>query len=155
MEEGGGGARGKDTVQGRLGQRKGSAVSSTNSRRSLFKDHESDHSSTGQSHDSSALDISKRKSQESNSSVDDVDHPGAAGVADVVVSDQYWLVTTNILRDIIDGCLATATADVKSNLIKAMNNLMVSNERRAELVAGHEMSRLFELVHGYTPEVYP
>ncbi|CAM9232465.1 unnamed protein product, partial [Ectocarpus sp. 13 AM-2016] len=67
--------------------------------------------------------------------------------------DRLWLTNTNILRDTIAGCLASATADVKSNLIKAMNNLMVSRERRATLVAGDEMSTLFELVHGYTPEV--
>ncbi|CAN0262976.1 unnamed protein product, partial [Ectocarpus sp. 12 AP-2014] len=67
--------------------------------------------------------------------------------------DRFWLTNTNILRDTIAGCLASATADVKSNLIKAMNNLMVSRERRATLVAGDEMPTLFELVHGYTPEV--
>jgi len=67
--------------------------------------------------------------------------------------DQYWLMTTGILPEIINGCLATATADVKSNLIKAMNNLMVSEERRAALVEGNKMSSLFELVHGYTSEV--
>lgn len=67
--------------------------------------------------------------------------------------DRFWLTNTNILRDTIAGCLASATADVKSNLIKAINNIMVSKERRATLVAGDEMPALFELVHGYTPEV--
>lgn len=66
---------------------------------------------------------------------------------------RYWLMTTDILREIIDGGLATATVDVKSNLIKAMNNLMLSDERRAVLVSGDKMSTLFALVHGYTPEV--
>lgn len=97
----------------------------------------------------SESDVNRTQSQEINPPVDD--GPGAGGGADG--GDQYWLMTTNFLRDIIDGCLATATADVKSNLIKAMNNLMVSDERRAALVEGNEMSSLFELVHGYTPEV--
>lgn len=108
------------------------------------KNDESDHN-----HETSESDVNRTQEQMSTLSVDD--RPGAGGGANGV--DQYWLMTTNILRDVIDGCLASATADVKSNLIKAMNNLMVSDERRAALVEGNEMSSLFELVHGYTPEV--
>lgn len=162
-EEVGGGAQRNDTVQRGSRQRQGSAENITNnSRGSLTKDHREsdDHGPSGHSHEgSSALVISKaQQSQEESiaSAEEGVDGPGATD--DVVAGggvggDQYWLRTTDILRDIVDGCLATATADVKSNLIKAMNNLMVSNERRAALVAGHEISSLFELVHGYTPEV--
>lgn len=152
MKEGSGGAQGNDTVQGGSSQRQGGAASSIHGRPSLLKDNEPEHSPIVQSQEIGALDISKARG-ESSVSADNVDGPGAAGVAGGVCGDQYWLRTTNILRDIIDECLATATANVKSNLIKAMNNLMVSNERRAVLVAGHEMSSLFGLVHGYTPEV--
>eukprot|EP00903_Cladosiphon_okamuranus_P019404 g17841.t1 len=109
-----------------------------------YKNDESDHN-----HQTSESDTTTTQERTSSLPVDD--GPSTAGGANG--GDQYWLMTTDILRDIVDSCLASATADVKSNLIKAMNNLMVSDERRAALVEGKEMSSLFELVHGYTPEV--
>lgn len=154
MEKGNLGAQGGDTVQGSRQRQNSAGSTNTNSKRSL-KDHESDHNSSSRSHESCVSDVSKSPGHESSVSVGDGDGPDAGvgvGVASGV-GDQYWLMTTDILRDVIDGCLASATADVKNNLIKAMNNLMVSNERRAALVVGHEMSSLFALVHGYTPEV--
>lgn len=140
------GAQGKDASKG-ANQREidGSSSSSSSSSRLNRKSDEPD-----SNHEISESDVNRPQRQGSSPSVND--GPSDGGAADG--GDQYWLITTNILRDIIDGCLASATADVKSNLIKAMNNLMVSDERRAALVEGDEMSSLFELVHGYTPEVH-
>lgn len=132
---GDGGAQGRNAVKD-VNQRQLRRSGSSSSSRLSRKNEESDHSES---------DTHQLQRHGSSLSVDDGSAVGG--------SDEYWLMTTNILRDIIDGCLASATADVKSNLIKAMNNLMVSDERRAALVEGNEMSSLFELVHGYTPEV--
>lgn len=65
----------------------------------------------------------------------------------------YWLKSTNILRDILAAGRVRATGEVKGNLIKAMNNLMCDDETRRVFVADNQMVNLFELIHGYTPEV--
>lgn len=67
--------------------------------------------------------------------------------------DSNWLRTTDILGDIISGGLVRATAEVKGNLIKALNNLMYWKVTRTGLVTSSRMSDFFQLVHGYTPEV--
>lgn len=64
-----------------------------------------------------------------------------------------WLRSTGILREIIARGLVRATGGVIGNLLKAMNNLMCSETTRTELVNSHQMAHLFELIHGYTPEV--
>lgn len=83
------------------------------------------------------------------------DNVGRASCDNVVASGgrSYWLKSTDILRTVIAGGLVRATGEVKGNLIKAMNNLMCSEETRTELVASNQMGNLFELVHGYTHEV--
>ncbi|CAM9705796.1 unnamed protein product [Ectocarpus sp. 8 AP-2014] len=134
VNEGGGGGHGKDTND-HGSQRQSDGGSSTHSLRSREPDN-----NHMVSHEGSGAAVSE--------TIDSNEGSVAAGDG-----GRFWLTNTNILRDIIAGCLASATADVKSNLIKAMNNLMVSKERRATLVAGDEMPALFELVHGYTPEV--
>lgn len=64
-----------------------------------------------------------------------------------------WLRSTNILRDIVAAGRVRATGEVKGNLIKAINNLMCADETRRVLVADNQMASLFELIHGYNPEV--
>lgn len=135
VNEGGGGGHGKDTND-HGSQRQSDGGSSTQS----LKVREPDNNNHVVSHEGSEAAVS--------ATVDS--NEGSVSAGD---RDRFWLTSTDILRDTIAGCLASATADVKSNLIKAMNNLMVSKERRATLVAGDEMPALFELVHGYTPEV--
>ena len=116
------------------------------------KSDESDLSSRRQSRESDKSNVGQGRGNENGLSA--ADGPSSGGADGGRGGDCFWLMMTGILPDIINGCLATATADVKSNLIKAMNNLMVSEERRAALVQGNEISSLFELVHGYTPEVH-
>lgn len=77
-----------------------------------------------------------------------------AAVGDGIHNDVGgWLRSTNILRDIIAAGRVRATGEVKGNLIKAINNLMCADETRRVLVADNQMASLFELIHGYTPEV--
>lgn len=69
---------------------------------------------------------------------------------------EYWLRSTDNLREIVAGALVRSTREMKGNIIKAINNLMCSEETRVALVKGNQMPHLFQLVHGYTPEVtYP
>lgn len=84
----------------------------------------------------------------SNSSSRSKDRGGGDG-------DHYWLRSTDFLRDIIAGGLIRTTGDVKGHLIKAMNNIMCSEETRAAFAASNQMRNFFELVHGYTPQVKP
>lgn len=67
--------------------------------------------------------------------------------------DGDWVRSSDVLRDIITGGLVRANGEIKGNLIKAMNNIMCSGETRAALVASGQMPCIFELIHGYTPEV--
>lgn len=135
VNEGGGAGHGKDTNDN-ASQRQSDGGSSTQS----LKVREPDNNNHVVTHEGSEAAVS--------ATVDS--NEGSVATGD---GDRFWLTNTDILRDTIAGCLASATADVKSNLIKAMNNLMVSKERRATLVTGDEIPALFELVHGYTPEV--
>ena len=66
---------------------------------------------------------------------------------------RQWLESTTILQEIIAGALASASAEVKGNLIKTLNNLMCSKSTRAALVADNTLPVLFKLVRGNTPEV--
>lgn len=145
-----------------------SSVSKSNSKSSVNTSggsHGSGHSSgsndhggnwNGSSTREADCNLSHNDESNSESDVSTKDSPNNkqrdAGGGDDNTGGKYWLMTTDILRDIVDGCLASATVDVKANLIKAMNNLMLSPERRAALVSGN-MPTLFSLVHGYTPEV--
>ena len=74
------------------------------------------------------------------------------GVCDGVEGRQ-WLESTTILQEIITGALTSASAEVKGNLIKTLNNLMCSKSTRAALVADNKLPALFQLVRGNTPEV--
>lgn len=79
--------------------------------------------------------------------------PTAVDVRKNKYKKSCWLRSTDILPKIISGGLVRATGEVKGNLLRAMNNLMCSPRRRAEIVNGQQMANLFELVHGYTDEV--
>lgn len=79
--------------------------------------------------------------------------PEGGASSSAVCVDDNWIKSTNLLREIVTRGLLRSTPEVKGNLVKAINNLMCSENTRTALVTSNYIPLVFDLVRVNTSEV--